>query len=201
VHELFEGNAVKPIFTWPILNEKEREGIRKKLTRQQKVTPQELDLWIEDQREREAEAEYIERNKPKEGFLKSIYRTLTETPGGAIQTADVVLGVKDTRDPDAPGGHVIGWTYSPPEPPQKSALDVFAEKMKAEEEEASKLTPEDIIRAKIAARRAKKALEVAKKLAQAEKMKAEAQAARRVLPRSLRAAFPEISGLSWRTAP
>jgi len=171
------------------------------LTRQQKVTPQELDLWIEDQREREAEAEYIERNKPKEGFLKSIYRTLTETPGGAIQTADVVLGVKDTRDPDAPGGHVIGWTYSPPEPPQKSALDVFAEKMKAEEEEASKLTPEDIIRAKIAARRAKKALEVAKKLAQAEKMKAEAQAARRVLPRSLRAAFPEISGLSWRTAP
>jgi len=175
---------------FPLLKEKQREEIEKKLIRQEKVTPEELELYIEDQRERQAEAEYIERNKPKEGFLKTVYRMLTETPDGGIQTADVVLGVKDTRDPDAPGGHVIGRTYSPPEPPQKSALDVFVEKMRAEEDEASKPTPGEIIRAKIAARRAKNALEAAKKLAQAEKITTEAQAASAIEAQQSTGCFP-----------
>jgi len=172
-------------FRWPILKEKQREEIRKKIDRHE-VTPEELTLWIADQSDRAAEAEYTRRNQPKEGFLKSIYKLLTENPMD-IQTADVIAGVSDRPNPDNPAKALGGpgtWAPEPPPPSQKSLIQIF------EEDRAGKPSAIEIIRAKRDARRAMKALEVAKKLAQAEKMTTEVQAARASAAQESTGCFP-----------
>jgi hypothetical protein len=172
---------------WPILKEKQRQEIRKKLEKHQ-ATPEEIDLLAADQWEREAERQYLEKNQPKEGFLTSIYKILTNPKPFGVATADVIAGSRDQRDPDMPTGaayYPLGIHNSPPPPPaEKSVSEIL------EEHQAGKPSPAATIRAKRAARRAMKTLAAAKKLAQTEKMKAEAQAGRAIEAQESSGCFP-----------
>ena len=117
------------------------------------------------------------------GIIRTIWFMLTVGPSGGRQTADVVAGVSDTHGDRAGGTNEYSGPHRPPEPRRFKTLTEWVEEERPNSAVAK-------FRAKVAARRAKRALKEAQAAAHHEKKTAREQAAKAAVGNESTGCFP-----------